>query len=320
MTPDQQAALVTAVGIAAGAVAAGAAVRQLRMPARRALTAAAIAVAAGLVLTVAGLRTEVADAPYLLDLAAFAAPVVAALVALTGSAVAAAVWGLVVLPIAAIAPLALTAGCAGTGCALQDFGGSLPLVVSSAGFLIAVGVRVSPPAPRLLPSVVIAAAGVVWIATMEGAIDAYLPRLILTGAIVPIAAALAWTVVDALSRRASRRSPVLGLLAGVVAMIPGAAVLGWPWAIVLGAVAGAAGSAVAGRWRRSPRLAPAALVVGLVGLVAPALVGDEVGIIITADAVTVGVALALAAGVIVLGVAAGLVVRAAMAWAGRRPS
>lgn len=315
MTSDLPVVLVTAVGILAGAVAAWAAVQQLGMPVRASLAAATIAVVSGAVLTVAGLLADAAAAPYLLDLAAFAAPAAAALVALTGSVIAAAVWGLVVLPVAAIVPLVLTEGCAGTGCALQDFGGGLPLVMSSAAFLVAVGVRVAPPAPRLLPSAAIAAAAVVWIGAMEGAIDAYVPRLILTGAIVPVAAGLAWTGVDALGGRSPRRAPVFGLLAGVAAMLPGAAVLGWPWAIVVGVVAGAVGSAVAGRWRRSARLAPAALVVVLIGLLAPALVGDEVGLIITADVVTVGVTLAAAAGVAALGVAAGLAVRVGM---GRR--
>jgi ammonium transporter, Amt family len=311
VTPALPAVLVTVVGILAGAAAALAVAQWLRLPWRGSLASAAVAVVSGAVLTVAGLLSGAGlGLPYLLDLAAFAAPVLALLAELTG-VVGAAVWGVVVLPLAAVVPLALTAGCAGTDCAVQDFGGGLPLAVSAAALLLTAGARVAPPQLRLVPALVIAVAAIVWLAAMEGAVDAYTPRLLLTGAIGAVAAAAAWTAVDALSRRSVRSAPALGAMAGVVALLPGAAVLGWPWALVVGLVAGAAGAAVAGR-RTPGRIAPAALVVALIGLAAPAIVGDEVGIIITADAVTLGVTLACAAGVVALGLLAGVVVRVAV--------
>jgi ammonium transporter, Amt family len=324
VTPALPAVLVTAVGILAGAVAAVAVVRWLRVPVRGALASAAVTVVAGAVLTVAGAVSGAdLDGPFLIDLAAFAAPVTVALVSLTGSVLAGAAWAVIVLPVAAVVPLAATAGCAGTDCAIQDFGGGLPLAVSAAAFLLAVGVRATPPPTRLVPPLVTAVAAVVWLAAMEGAVDAYTPRLLLTGAIGAVSAALALTAVDALSRRPVRSAPALGLVAGVVAMLPGAAVLGWPWAIVVGLVAGAAGSAVAGR-RAPGRIAPAALVVALIGVVAPVVVGDEVGLIITADVVTLGIALGAALGVIAVAMAAGFLVRLAIrprtaARAARRP-
>jgi hypothetical protein len=316
MTPAT--ALVAVAGAIAMLGAATAVV--LIVPGLRgvALPLLGLSLVVGVELVAIGLLTDAAGPAYLIDVAAAAAVVLAVLLAAAQAAGAGArlrwlvpgVWGLVVLPATALGPVLATSGCAGTACELQDFGATLPLALAPATFILfavlvrrrdrgtlpALGARAS-----LLLAGVLWAAFVVWIAAMEGALDAYTVRLLIAGLVGPAVGAVLWLLVDRL-RRAPRpitRSLALGAIAGVVATLAGAPTVAVPWSLAVAALAGAIAAGVARR--RTASVARAGWVVAaaaLVGLVAPVVSGDAISILFTAQigAVPVPLEAALATG------------------------
>ena len=76
----------------------------------------------------------------------------------------------------------------------------------------------------------------VWLAHLEGAIDQYVPRILLAAVLSPIAGAIAWLAVDGLRAMGQHpgRSLAFGLLAGMVAIMPGAVTVSFPWVLLVG--------------------------------------------------------------------------------------
>lgn len=302
------------------AIAAGAAMLRvvhggpLAVAARRAIPPLIAAVAAVAITAGAGVVMDAAPPGFLIALAAFTLPV---LLALDAAAAASGArdgarwlillsWAVVVFPLATIVPLALTRDCTAADCRIDDFAGALPLIVSSAAFTVLApisprpGLGVPPhlettvrgsgrPAePRLLLALLaLWLAFAVWIASLEGALDDYIPRILVHALAVPAAAALGWALVDRLrgATRPAGRSLLLGLVAGMVAAMPGTVAVGMPWAPITGALAGALAGLTFGA--AFPRDAPvrwalSLLVSALVGLLGPAISGEAVGAIFTA--------------------------------------
>ena len=250
----------------------------------------------------------IASWDYLIGICAFAVPV---LVLLEAAAVASGAdrvgrwilmlgWGAIVFPLAALVPLWLTAACAGTDCELEDFGGGLPLLVSSSAFVLlawlpAGVVERADPDPHdnrraMLGLLVVWLAFVVWLAQLEGAIDEFTPRIVLAAIVGPAASSLVWLLVDVARnvRRPVARSLVLGLIAGMAAVVPGAVSVEFPWNLAVGALAGCLASlAYSGRASTTAGLATrwgfVLLVATAVGFLAPAISGDTVGILFSAQ-------------------------------------
>lgn len=295
---------------ALGAGAAMLGIVHSSIPWRSGAAALIAAVAAVGVTVIAGLALDAAPVGFLVAMAAFSFPV---LVLVEAAAVASGAgrvgrwvvllsWALVVFPAAAVVPSALTSGCAAPECRIEDFGGVLPLVVSSAAFelLAALPVAARTGATRLehrvRARVLAALAGVwvafaVWLASLEGAVDEYIPRILLAAVLGPAAGSVGWALIEVLRqrRRPAPRSLALGLLAGMVAVTPSAASVGMPWLPVVGALAGALGALVfvapASGASLAPRIAASALVAALVGFLAPAVSGESVGVIFSGQLV-----------------------------------
>ncbi|GMA96905.1 hypothetical protein GCM10025881_37290 [Pseudolysinimonas kribbensis] len=266
---------------------------------------------------VLGLITDAAGAPYLIDLAAAAAVVLTVLLAAATAAgaglrmrwIVPAVWGVVVLPVTALGPLLTTAGCRGTPCELLDFGGALPLAIAPASFVLLALLmprsrRNDLPAPGTRASVLLGgalwAAFVVWIAAMEGLVDAYTPLLLVAGGVGPGVGAAVWLIVDRLRRsaRPPARSLALGALAGIVATMAGAATVAIPWSVAVAVLAGVISAVIArGRTRSVARAGWVVLAAGLIGLVAPVVSGDAIGVLFTAQIEAVPVPLVAAGAV-----------------------
>ncbi len=298
-----------AVGILAAALAT-AAVLQLARPllAGRMVWPALGAAAVSAILTIGiGRLFDIASWGYLIGVAALAVPV---LVLLEAAAIASGAdsagrwilmlgWGAVVFPPAALVPLWLTASCAGTDCELEDFGGGLPLLVSSSAFVLlawlpAGVVERADPDPQdnrraMLALLVVWLAFIVWLTQLEGAVDEYTTRIVLAAVIGPVFGALGWLLVDLLrnARRPIGRSLALGLIAGMAATLPGAVTVAVPWNLAVGALAGALGSvAYSGRASSAAGIATrwglVILVASAVGFLAPAISGDTIGILFSA--------------------------------------
>jgi hypothetical protein len=215
------------------------------------------------------------------------------------------VWGLVVFPAATIVPLLATRGCLAPDCGYEDFGGALPLVVSSSAFLLLAwlpaGVREGAPVDRPSSRRAVLATGVLWLATivwlvhLEGMLDSYAPRIALAELVAPIASALGWLAVDRLRNvpRRAGRSLVLGLAVGLVVALPGAVSVGMPWLPIAGALAGAVGAVVYSASDRdaglTARWGATVLAAVAVGFVAPAVSGDTVGLIFSARAAVLAI-------------------------------
>lgn len=309
-------ALCAAVGVVAAlAVAACALVLARGLLATpgshgRALGAAFVAWLAGSAIVLGiGIGARLVTPYYFIDLSAFALPV---LVLLDASAVGGGaatrtrwmltlLWGAVVFPAAALIPPAVMAGCTSAQCGYQDFAGAVPLFLSSAVFVLpawlprgsAVQWSVERSTAREVIAVVIGWIGFdIWLAAMEGALDDYVPGLLLAGVIGPIAGVVAWGVVNLLAQHRMSVEHILcgGLATGMVAMAPGAAALSFPWNAVVALVATAV--AVGVHQARPVRDAGAAprwgltlLVASAIGLVAPALLGDPAGFIFSAEGI-----------------------------------
>ena len=297
------------LGIAAAALATGAILFLARPVLGGGMLWPALGAAVvGALLTVGlGRVFAVASWDYLIGICAFAVPVLVLLEAAAAASGADRVgrwtlmlgWGAIVFPLAALVPLWLTAACAGTDCELEDFGGGLPLLVSSSAFVLlawlpAGVIERADPDPHdnrraMLGLLVVWVAFVVWLAQLEGAIDEFTPRIVLAAVVGPAASALMWLLVDRARnvRRPIARSLVLGLIAGMAAAVPGAVAVEFPWNLAVGALAGCLASlAYSGRASATGGLATrwglVLLVATAVGFLAPAISGDTVGILFSA--------------------------------------
>ena len=297
------------VGVVAAALATGAILFLVRpLLGGRMLWSALGAAAISALLTIGlGRVFDIASWDFLIGMCAFAVPVLVLLEAAaigsgadrTGRWILMLAWGGIVFPLAALVPLWLTAACAGTDCELEDFGGVLPLLVSSSAFVLLAWLPAgvlerADPDPHdnrraMLALLVLWAAFVVWLVHLEGAIDEFTPRIALAAIVGPVASALAWLLVDRLRnvKRPVARSLVLGLVAGIAATIPGAVAVGFPWNLAVGAIAGCLASlAYSGRASSTAGIATrwgfVLLVASAVGFLAPAISGDTVGILFSA--------------------------------------
>lgn len=315
---------LTPVGVVAALIAAAAVLALVRpvLGLRMAWPALGAGVLTAALTIVTGTLLGVASPAFLIGLSALALPVLllleAAAVASGADAFARRLlmgaWGLVVFPVAALVPLALTTGCLAPDCGFEDFGGALPLVVSSAAFVVLawlpVGVHERAELDRasgrraVIAGLVLWIAVSVWLIHLEGAIDEFTARIALAAVVGPAGGAIGWLVVDLLrdTRRTTGRSLMLGLVAGMVAVLPSAVSVGMPWAPVVGVLAGGLASLVyslpgsrpaglAARWGMT------ILVAAAIGFLAPAVSGDTVGIIFTARAAVLIVPLAAFFGV-----------------------
>jgi hypothetical protein len=291
------------------------------------------ALATAVVTIAAGLGFGLASAEFLIGISAFALPV---LLLLEAAAIASGAdafarwllmlsWGVIVFPLAALVPLALTAGCLAPDCGFEDFGAALPLLVSSSAFVLLAwlpaGVHeraeLDRPSNRraILAGLVLWIAAAVWLAHLEGAIDEFTGRILISAVVGPLGGALGWLLVDVLrnTRRTTGRSLMLGLVAGMVATLPGAVSVGLPWSPIVGVLAGGlaalvysargADGALAARW------GIAVLVAAGVGFLAPPVSGDTVGMIFTARAAVLSIPL-----LVLFGVAAFAVSVSAPVW------
>ncbi len=266
------------------------------------------AAAVGGFLTVGlGRLFEIAPLEYLIGIAGFAVPILVLLEAAaigsgadrTGRWVLMLVWGAIVLPLSALVPLWLTAACAGTDCELEDFGGALPLLVSSGAFVLlawlpaAVVERadVDPHSNRrsIVALLAVWLAVVVWLVQLEGAIDSFTSRILIAAIVGPVAGGAGWLIADRARGipRPVARSLAFGVVAGLAAVFPGAVTVAFPWTMGVGVLAGALGSvAYSSRGSASAGIATrwgiVLLVATAVGFLAPAIVGDTVGILFSA--------------------------------------
>lgn len=299
--------LFVAISFAAGALAT-LAIFQLVRPVigGRMVWPAVVAAALTTVVTTSiGMLTEIARLDYLLGISAFTLPVLVLLEAAAISSgadrlarwVLMLAWGLIVFPGATLIPLLVTEQCRLDGCGIVDFGGALPLFVSSAAYVL---LAWSP--PKAVPVTQVrgseAIAGVlgfwmafaVWLASLEADLDSYVPRILLAGAVGPAAGALGWLLVDQLKAtgRPITRSLGFGFLAGITATASGAVTVSFPWSVVVGALAGIvagvihaakplAAAGIAPRWGLSLLGATA------IGYIAPPISGDTIGILFSAQ-------------------------------------
>ena len=203
------------------------------------------------------------------------------------------VWAAVVFPLAAVVPPLVLAMCDASECRAEDFGGGLALLVTSASAVLLAwhapssGVREGW-ARFAIPAVVVWLAAVVWLVSLEGVIDSYTPRILAAAFIAPAGGAAGWLLVDLLkgTPRHPARSAADGVLAGLVAIVPGAAGISFPWSLVVGVLAGSSAAVVYGSRRLSSggRAGHWALVVltsTAIGYLAPAIAGDTIGFVFT---------------------------------------
>lgn len=307
MTPPDLGAIFVAISFAAGALATLAIFQLVRplLGGRMVWPAIGAAALTTVVTTTAGALTGAARVDYLLGISAFTLPVLVLLeAAAIGSGadrvarwVLMLTWGLIVFPGAALIPLLVTAGCRFDGCGVVDFGGALPLFVSSAAYvLLAWSPLRAAPVPQVRGGAAIAGilgfwiAFVIWLASLEAAFDPYVPRILLAGVVGPAAAALGWLLVDTLKAtgRAPTRSLGFGFLAGIAATASGAVTVSFPWSAAVGALAGIVGAVIHSAKPLSaagiaPRWGLTLLGATAVGFLAPPVSGDTVGFLFSAQ-------------------------------------
>lgn len=299
--------LFVAISFAAGALATLAIFQLVRpvLGGRMVWPAIAAALLTTCVTGAIGGLSGAARLDYLLGISAFALPVLVLLeAAAIGSGadrvarwVLMLTWGLVVFPGAALIPLIVTEPCRFSGCGFEDFGGALPLFVSAAAYVVLAWTPPDAVAPVQVGGRE-AIAGVIgfwlafalWLASLEAALDAYVPRIFLAGAVGPAAGALGWLLVDRLKAtgRPVTRSLGFGFLAGIAATTSGAVIVSFPWSAVVGAFAGIVGAlihssrplAVGGL---SSRWGLTLLGAAAVGFLAPPIWGDTVGVLFSAQ-------------------------------------
>lgn len=300
-------ALFVGISFAAGALATLAIFQLVRpvLGGRMIWPAITAAVLTTAVTTTIGVAADIARVDYLLGISAFTLPV---LVLLEAAAIASGAdgvarwvlmltWGLIVFPAAALIPLLVTASCRFDGCGIIDFGGALPLFVSSAAYVLLAWspTRAATVSPARGKEAIVGIVGfwiafALWLASLEAAVDTYLPRIVFAGVIGPAAGALGWLLVDQLraTGRPFTRSLGFGFLAGIAATAPGAVAVSFPWSAAVGALAGILGAVIlsakpfvaAGV---APRWGLALLGATAVGFLAPPISGDTVGILFSAQ-------------------------------------
>ena len=203
-------------------------------------------------------------------------------------------WAVVIFPSAVVVPPLISARCTALECTIEDFGGALALLISSGSLVLLAWLPAGIGPPRDLgrgtwrsiggPVLLLWLGFAVWLAHLEGAIDEYIPRILVAAVLAPAAGALGWFAVDGLraSGQHPGRSLVFGLLAGMVAIVPGAVSVSFPWSLVVGGLAGAVGALVHGARSIAAagvatRWAATILVATAIGYFAPPVSGDTVG-------------------------------------------
>lgn len=250
------------------------------------------------VTTASGALTGAEEIPFLVAISFGAAPIAILLGAAAGEAAPGRrsvarllvwTWSGFVFPVCVVVPSLLYQLCAAPECRVEDFGGGLALLVSSsASVLLAWRVHAEAEGPGWarfgIPVAVLWAGGAAWLVSLEGAVDDYTLRILLAAVLAPLGGGLAWLLVDLLRQggRHPLRSFADGVVAGLVAIIPGAASVSFPWSLVVGALAGAAAALVFGARRmrsagRAGHWALVALTATAIGYLAPAISGDTIG-------------------------------------------
>jgi ammonium transporter, Amt family len=276
---------------------------------RRAAPLAAAAVGAGLaaVAGAVGLGTgdaaEAAAGVLLLPaggvIAAGAAVLLGPLRLTTGRTVAlAAAWSLL-----AVGPLALGLFSARRPFLLQyagvlDFGGALaaivPLGVLGLAVRVVAGRAPEPPARPLAVTLLVWVAAAAWLVAVELRLDEGTPGILAGALLTPPAAALGWLVVQRTARaRTSRAALAAGLAAGVAVGLGAAPYLDPEWLVVVGLVAGAAGSAVVDPALSGARvLAGATVVPAVIGVLSLGVFADARGLVFVGGLDGIGAQLA----------------------------
>jgi hypothetical protein len=156
----------------------------------------------------------------------------------------------------------------------------------------------------------------IWLASLEAALDVYIPRILLAGAVGPLAGAAGWLLVDRLRAvdRVAVRSLGFGFFAGIVATASGAVTVSFPWSVLVGALAGVFGALIhsargISRTGIATRWGLTLLGAAAVGFLAPPVAGDTVGVLFSAQVGVLNTPL-----MAFLGVAGGSAVVSAPAW------
>lgn len=299
---------IVAISVAAGVLATASVLVLVRpvLGGRMVWPALGASVAAAVVTIGVGVAAGAGSPAFLIGLAAFAPPVLVLLeaIAILAGADRAArwvlmlAWGVVVFPVATVVPLRLIEDCLDVACRFEDFGGALPLFLSASAFVILAWVPGTGAGPtrgvRGLPAAAAIvgfwAAFAVWLASLEGDVDVYTPRILAAAVVGPVAGALGWLLVDAL--RATVRTPLrslgFGLFAGIAATSSGAVSVSFPWNGVVAALAGiVAGTIYSARGLQAAGIATrwgiTMLAATGVGFLAPPFWGDTVGVLFSAQ-------------------------------------
>lgn len=255
----------------------------------------------------AGAATGFESTGFLLSAALAAAPVSLALSAALAAggvdrrhaALVVGGWALLGMPAGLLAPAAIAA-VSGPDNRIEDFGAVLAVVVATSAAVLAGLPRAEDSArtrecvadapPRSMPGGHLPAALALWIAavgwlvSLEGAIDPYTARILVSSFLGPVGGLVAWGAVLVGRGRSplSPRTVLGGLGMGLMAVLAGLAALAPEWALVTGALGGAVGAGIVGVGTRRMsvrRGAIAALVVAAIGLLAPAVVGEGTGFV-----------------------------------------
>ncbi|MEO8529470.1 MAG: hypothetical protein ABI435_10360, partial [Pseudolysinimonas sp.] len=143
-----------------------------------------------------------------------------------------------------------------------------------------------------------------------------IPRILLAGAVGPLAGAAGWLLVDRLKvvNRSVVRSLAFGFFAGIAATASGAVTVSFPWSVVVGALAGVFGALIhsargVSRAGIATRWGLTLLIAAAVGFLAPPIAGDTVGVLFSAQVGVLNTPL-----LAFLGVAVGSLVVSAPAW------
>ncbi|HWH27001.1 MAG TPA: hypothetical protein VNT53_10205 [Pseudolysinimonas sp.] len=213
-------------------------------------------------------------------------------------------WALLVFPSTALVTMAVASGCGEASCRIDDFGGALPLAFTAVAFLLvsrSAGIRMpsdpwtahptaNRPIVQILAVLALWVAFILWLAHLEGVVDAYFPRILAGAVIGPLCAAIGWTVVDLLRghRRPVIRSMMFGLLVGMPATLAGVATVGSPWGEIAAVAAGAVGALVLSirphKWLAVRRATAAVGAATLMGFLASPIAGDMTGVLFTGNA------------------------------------
>lgn len=232
--------------------------------------------------------------------------------------VAVAIWAAVVVPASIVVPQVLAASCPPESCVVEDFAGGLPFAVGVGAFVLVPSAAV-PTLRRAHESgrigrsaalvLLVWAAFVVWLAALELDVDPYTPRIALVALLAPAVAAIGWVVTDRIRGldASATRGLTLGTVAGMVGILPSVVSVDTPWAILVGALVGITGALAhdARALRASPptaRVAVAAVVVGVGGMIVPGVLGNDLGFVFAARVDVLGTQLLAAGGVAIVAI------------------